>query len=165
ILGADGVHSAVRERFASTFRPSIDLRQCRFAWFGTDLPMDAFTFVFRDTPHGLFQVHAYPFEPGLGTWIVECQDEVWRSAGLDRMDEQESARFCEELFADFLDGHRILVNRSIWRRFPTVRCERWHHGRMVLLGDAAHTAHFSIGSGTKLAMEDAIALCEQFVEH
>jgi anthraniloyl-CoA monooxygenase len=165
VLGVDGVHSAVRERLAAAFEPSVDWRQCRFAWFGTDLPMDAFTFVFKETEWGLFQVHAYPFEDGLGTWIVECQDEVWRRAGLDRMDERQSADFCEQIFADFLDGHRILVNRSIWRRFPTVRCARWHHDRVVLMGDAAHTAHFSIGSGTKLAMEDAIELRAAFVEH
>jgi anthraniloyl-CoA monooxygenase len=165
VLAVDGVNSRVREKLAHVFRPEVDGRQCRFAWFGTDLPMDAFTFVFQRTEWGLFQVHAYPFEPGFGTWIVECQDDVWRRAGLDQMDEAESAAFCERIFAEHLRGHRILINRSVWRRFPTVRCETWHHGNVVLLGDAAHTAHFSIGSGTKLAMEDAIVLRDAFAEH
>ena len=165
VLGVDGVNSRVREQLAAGFEPSIDWRHCRFAWFGTDLPMDAFTFVFKTTEWGLFQVHAYPFEDGLGTFIVECREEVWKSAGLDRLDEHQSAAFCERVFAEFLRGHRLLVNRSIWRRFPTISCRRWNHGNVVLMGDAAHTAHFSIGSGTKLAMEDAIVLRDQFVAH
>ncbi|MGE0143931.1 MAG: bifunctional salicylyl-CoA 5-hydroxylase/oxidoreductase [Planctomycetota bacterium] len=163
VLGVDGVNSRVRDEFAATFQPSIEARQCRFAWFGTDMPMDAFTFLFKETQWGLFQVHAYPFEQGLGTFIVECQDDVWRAAGLDRMDEERSAAFCEQVFAEFLHGHRILVNRSLWRRFPTITCKRWVHENVVLMGDAAHTAHFSIGSGTKLAMEDAIELRDQFL--
>ncbi|MFO1053222.1 MAG: bifunctional salicylyl-CoA 5-hydroxylase/oxidoreductase [Planctomycetota bacterium] len=165
VLGVDGVNSRVRDEFSAAFGPSIDWRQCRFAWFGTDLPMDAFTFLFKTTEHGLFQVHAYPFEPGLGTFIVECQEDVWRRAGLDKMDENASARFCEGVFAEFLKGSRVLVNRSIWRRFPTITCRAWNHENVVLMGDAAHTAHFSIGSGTKLAMEDAIVLRDQFLEH
>ncbi|MBI5850413.1 MAG: bifunctional salicylyl-CoA 5-hydroxylase/oxidoreductase [Planctomycetes bacterium] len=165
VLGVDGVNSRVREQLAAHFEPSIDWRHCRFAWFGTDLPMDAFTFVFKTTEWGLFQVHAYPFDDGLGTFIVECREEVWKRAGLDRLDERQSAAFCERVFADFLHGHRILVNRSVWRRFPTIDCKRWNHGNVVLMGDAAHTAHFSIGSGTKLAMEDAIELRDQFVAH
>ncbi|MEM7201970.1 MAG: bifunctional salicylyl-CoA 5-hydroxylase/oxidoreductase [Planctomycetota bacterium] len=162
IVAADGVNSGVREALAEHFRPSLDWRRCKFAWFGTDKPLRAFTFIFEETPHGLFQVHAYPFEEGLGTWIIECHEDVWRRAGLDAMDEAQSLAFCEELFRAHLDGHRLLVNRSVWRTFPTVRNETWHHGNVVLLGDAAHTAHFSIGSGTKLAMEDAIALADAF---
>jgi anthraniloyl-CoA monooxygenase len=167
ILGADGSNSQVRAELAEHFRPSLDWRRCRFCWLGTDLPMEAFTFLFKNTEHGLFQVHAYPFEKGLGTWIVECREEVWRRAGLDEASEEETVRFCSELFAEELGGHRLLSNKSIWRAFPTVRCESWYHteaGRtpVVLLGDAAHTAHFSIGSGTKLAMEDAIALAQAF---
>ena len=160
VVAADGVNSRVRERFAASFLPELDWRKCKFAWFGTDKPMRAFTFVFQPTEWGLFQVHAYPFEPGRGTWIVECREETWRRAGLDRLDEAQSAAFCEQLFAQHLQGHRLLTNRSIWRTFPTVRCANWHHDHVVLLGDAAHTAHFSIGSGTKLAMEDAIALVD-----
>ena len=162
ILGADGVNSFVRDQLADQFRPSLDWRQCRFCWLGTDKPLEAFTFIFHENEHGLFQVHAYPFEEGLSTWIVECQEEVWQRAGLDNASEEETVAYCEELFAPWLDGHRLLSNRSIWRVFPTVRCETWHHDNVVLLGDAAHTAHFSIGSGTKLAMEDAILLASTF---
>ena len=165
VLGADGVNSRVRSRYSEAFRPSVDLRQCRFCWLGTDKPLEAFTFIFRETGHGLFQVHAYPFEDGRSTWIVECQEDVWRRAGLEGASEEETVRFCAGIFAEDLQGHRLLTNRSLWRRFPTVRCGTWHHENVVLLGDAAHTAHFSIGSGTKLAMEDAIALAEAFREH
>jgi len=164
LIAADGVNSAIRERYSDHFGPSLDWRKCKFAWFGTDLEMTAFTFVFKETPHGLFQVHAYPFEPGLGTWIVECHEDVWRAAGLDKMSEAESAKWCAELFADDLKGHKLLTNRSMWRTFPTVANRTWHFDNVVLLGDSAHTAHFSIGSGTKLAMEDAIALVEAFTE-
>ena len=158
VVAADGVNSRVRERHAAAFRPHLDWRECKFAWFGTTRRLTAFTFVFQPTDAGLFQVHAYPFAADRSTWIVECREETWRRAGLDRLGEAESAAFCERLFADHLAGERLLTNRSIWRTFPTIRCESWHHGNVVLLGDAAHTAHFSIGSGTKLAMEDAIAL-------
>ena len=165
VVAADGVNSQVRQRFADTFRPDLDWRKCKFAWFGTTKKMTAFTFVFRETEWGLFQVHAYPFEEGLGTWIVECREETWKRAGLDKLDEEASARFCHELFADHLEGEQLLTNRSIWRTFPTVRCASWRHENVVLLGDAAHTAHFSIGSGTKLAMEDAIALADAVAEN
>ena len=165
VLGADGVNSIVRERYKEHFRPDIDWRRCKFSWLGTTLPLEAFTFVFIETPHGVFQVHAYPFEKGLSTWIVECREETWRAAGHDQADEEQTVAFCEELFAPWLDGHRLLKNRSVWRTFPTIRCVNWHHGNVVLLGDSAHTAHFSIGSGTKLAMEDAIALVDAFRDH
>jgi len=165
ILGADGISSVVREAHAEHFCPTLDWRSCRFAWFGTDLPMKAFTFVFVENEHGLFQVHAYPFQDGLGTWIVECQEDVWRRAGLDQMSEEESAAYCQEVFAEVLKGHRLLINRSLWRSFPTIRNKTWHKDNVVLIGDAAHTAHFSIGSGTKLAMEDSIALVQAFRDH
>jgi anthraniloyl-CoA monooxygenase len=168
ILAADGINSLLRTKYAEVFQPEIEWGRCKFCWLGTDKPLDAFTFVFRETPHGVFQVHAYPFERGArprSTWIVECREEVWRRAGLEDADEPRTVRFVSELFADHLEGHRVLVNRSIWRSFPTIRCERWHHRNIVLLGDAAHTAHFSIGSGTKLAMEDAIGLVEAFRVH
>ncbi len=170
ILGCDGVNSHVREQLAEQFQPSLDWRRCRFSWLGTDKPLDAFTFIFEQSEHGLFQVHAYPFEDGLGTWIVECRDEVWHRAGLADASEEETVAFCERLFADYLDGHRLFANRSIWRLFPTVRCRTWIArdpgvGPVLLLGDAAHTAHFSIGSGTKLAMEDAIVLVDAFRDH
>jgi anthraniloyl-CoA monooxygenase len=165
VVAADGVNSRVRERYAASFQPSLDWRKCKFAWFGTTKVMTAFTFVFQPTEQGLFQVHAYPFEAGRGTWIVECREETWRRAGLDRLDEAQSAAFCERLFAEHLTGEKLLTNRSIWRTFPTVRCGSWRHGNVVLVGDAAHTAHFSIGSGTKLAMEDAIALADAVAAH
>lgn len=162
IVAADGINSFIRDQHAEVFRPSLDWRRCKFAWFGTDLELEAFTFIFKENQHGLFQVHAYPFDDGLSTFIVECREEVWLAAGLDEMDEEESAKYCEELFAEWLGGHKLLINRSLWRTFPTVRNECWHHDNIVIVGDAAHTAHFSIGSGTKLAMEDAIELVEAF---
>jgi len=162
VLAADGMNSLVREKLADRFRPSIDWRSCRFCWLGTTKPLRAFTFVFRESEHGLFQVHAYPFEKNLSTFIVECHEDSWKRAGLDSASEAETVAYCEKLFADSLEGHRLLVNRSIWRRFPTIRCEHWTHENVVLVGDAAHTAHFSIGSGTKLAMEDSIALADAF---
>jgi anthraniloyl-CoA monooxygenase len=162
VLGADGVNSLVRARYADTFRPAIHQGRARFCWLGTTKPLRAFTFVFRESEHGLFTVHAYPFQKGLSTWIVECSEDTWRRAGLDRATEDETVAYCTRLFRDDLGGHPLLVNRSIWRSFPTIRCERWSHGNLVLMGDAVHTAHFSIGSGTKLAMEDAIALVDAF---
>jgi anthraniloyl-CoA monooxygenase len=163
ILGADGIHSQVRAQFEDRFQPSFDWRKCKFAWFGTSRPLDAFTFHFKQNEHGLWRVHAYPFDDGLSTWIVECREETWRRAGLDEADEAQSVEYCQELFREELGGHPLLVNKSVWRTFPTIRCERWYHGNVVLLGDAVHTAHFSIGSGTKLAMEDGIALAEAFI--
>ena len=165
VVVCDGINSLVRTRHAAHFQPSLDWRKCKFTWLGTTLPMDAFTFWFERTEHGVFQVHAYPFEEGLGTFIVECTEETWRKAGLEGADEAATIAFCERVFARKLNGHRLVANRSIWRTFPTVRCGTWTKGNMVLIGDAAHTAHFSIGSGTKLAMEDAIALCDSFVRH
>lgn len=162
VVAADGIQSIVREKYADHFRPSIDWRSNRFCWLGTTKPLSAFTFIFRESEHGLFQVHAYPFEEHLSTFIVECHEDTWKRAGLDGASEAETVSYCERLFADHLAGHRLLVNRSTWRAFPTIRCERWRHGNMVLVGDAAHTAHFSIGSGTKLAMEDSIALVDSF---
>jgi anthraniloyl-CoA monooxygenase len=158
VVVADGVNSRFRERFADELRPEIELGRARFAWLGTTLPLPAFTFIFEERPEGLFTVHAYPYEAGLGTWILECSEETWRRAGLEGATEAETVAFTERTFASHLQGHRILANRSIWRRFPTVRCARWSAGDAVFLGDCVHTAHFSIGSGTKLAMEDAICL-------
>jgi anthraniloyl-CoA monooxygenase len=158
VVAADGANSAVRERYRESFRPAVDLRPNRFVWLGTTKPFPAFTFHFLRDPHGLWRVHAYQYERGCSTFIVETREATWRAAGLDRATEDESLRFCEALCAEALGGHRLLSNRSIWRSFPTIRNERWHHENVVLIGDAAHTAHFSVGSGTKLAMEDAIAL-------
>jgi anthraniloyl-CoA monooxygenase len=165
VLAADGANSCTRQRLSVHFRPSLEWGRCKFTWLGTDLRYEAFTFIFKESEHGLFQVHAYPFDEKTSTFIVECREEVWKAAGLDRADEAATVAYLSRLFADDLRGHRLLTNRSIWRSFPTVRNERWHHGNVVLVGDAAHTAHFSIGSGTKLAMEDAIALAGALRDH
>ncbi len=162
VVAADGINSRVRETFAEKFRPSIDLRPNFFSWMGSTRPFDAFTFFFRETEHGIFIAHCYQYEPQRSTWIIETDPATFARAGLDKLDEAASARFVEGLFADELKGHRLVTNRSIWRNFPTIRCERWVADNMVLIGDAKATAHFSIGSGTKLAMEDGIALYEAF---
>ena len=163
VIAADGVNSRTRTRHADVFKPDIDVRKCRFIWLGTTRPFDAFTFAFERTEHGWFQIHAYQFSRDLSTVIVETRDETWRAHGLDLATTEESIAFCERLFARHLDGHRLMSNArhlrgSAWLRFNRVLCERWHHGNLVLIGDAAHTAHFGIGSGTKLAMEDAVSL-------
>ncbi len=165
VLAADGAHSLVRERFADTFRPTVDWRPNRFVWLGTTRPFPAFTFYFKADRHGLWRVHAYQYERGASTFIVEAREETWRAACLDRATEHETIAFCEELFAEELQGHKLQQNRSIWRSFGTVRNERWHHDNVVLVGDSAHTAHFSVGSGTKLAMEDAIVLVRALGSH
>jgi len=162
VVAADGINSRVRETFAEQFRPSIDLRPNKFSWMGSTRPFDAFTFFFRDTPHGIFIAHCYQYQPGRSTWITEVDPQTFARAGLDKLDEEGSARFIEGVFAEELQGHKLIINRSVWRNFPTVRCERWVHNNIVLLGDAKASAHFSIGSGTKLAMEDGIALFEAF---
>jgi anthraniloyl-CoA monooxygenase len=159
ILGADGANSLVRGKYAEHFRPTIDWRPNRFVWLGTTCPFPAFTFHFRRNEHGLWRVHAYQYEEeAASTFIVETTEEAFAASGLEVEDEDATIAFCEDLFREELKGHRLIRNRSHWRRFPTVRNERWSHGNVVLMGDAVHTAHFSVGSGTKLAMEDAIAL-------
>lgn len=163
IIAADGVNSAIRTRHAGHFQPEIDLRPNRFAWMGSTRPLDAFTFFFQERPEGIFIAHAYQYEAGASTWVLETDPETFLRAGLDRMDEAQSARYLEEVFAEALQGHKLITNRSNWRQFPMIRCERWVKDNVVLLGDAKASAHFSIGSGTKLAMEDAIALHAAFM--
>ncbi|MGH3431566.1 MAG: FAD-dependent monooxygenase, partial [Thermocrispum sp.] len=162
VVGADGVRSVVRAADEASFRPDIGPQGCKYVWFGTDLVFDAFRFIFAESEHGLFQVHAYPFDEDTSTFIVECREETWRAAGLDTMSERQSIAFCQQLFAAELGGHRLMSNKSDWLDFPRIRTRSWHttlgDTPAVLLGDAAHTAHFTIGSGTKLAMEDAVAL-------
>ena len=158
IVGADGFNSTVRERYAEHFQPSIEWRSNRFVWLGTTRPFPAFTFYFKRDKHGLWRVHAYQYEPGHSTFIVEATEATWRSAGMDRASEDQTVAFCEALFKKELEGHRLLKNRSLWRNFTTIKNPTWSHENVVLVGDAAHTAHFSVGSGTKLAIEDAIAL-------
>jgi anthraniloyl-CoA monooxygenase len=165
VVAADGVNSLFRRHHADTFGSTVQPQGCKYVWFGTDLVLDAFRFIFTETEYGLFQVHSYPFDEGTSTFIVECAEPVWRRAGLDQMSEQENLEFCQHLFAEDLGDHRLLSNKSIWLDFLRVSNRTWHHGNVVLLGDAAHTAHFSIGSGTKLAMEDAIALANACVRH
>lgn len=159
LVGADGVRSLVRQTFQDAFRPSFEHGACKYIWLGTNRIFDAFTFLIEENEHGVFQVHAYRFDEETSTFIVECDPETWRKAGLgDDLDRDIS--YLEKLFERHLDGHRLLSNRSNWIEFVTVRNERWHHRNVILLGDAAHTAHFSIGSGTKLAIEDAIELAD-----
>lgn len=160
IVAADGVNSRIRTVYAEQLQPTVDVRPCRFIWLGANLKLPAFTFIFRENEAGLFQVHAYPFDEQTSTFIIECTDEVWRKSGLDRMGEAETLAYFQALFADHLHGAKLLTRAGGWRNFPNIHCARWHHQNMVILGDAAHTAHFSIGSGTKLAMEDAIALAD-----
>ncbi|MCA9704373.1 MAG: bifunctional salicylyl-CoA 5-hydroxylase/oxidoreductase [Myxococcales bacterium] len=165
VVAADGVNSRTRTALAEHFQPDIRVGSSRFIWLGTDKVFDAFKFFFRRNEHGFFQVHAYPFDAQTSTFIVETDEDSWRAAGLDAMSVDEGVEYCQRLFAEELEGHRLLTNKSEWVNFRRVRNATWHHGNVVLIGDAAHTAHFSIGSGTKLAMEDAIVLVEALQEH
>ncbi|HJV27893.1 MAG TPA: bifunctional salicylyl-CoA 5-hydroxylase/oxidoreductase [Aromatoleum sp.] len=164
VIGSDGVFSATRRKHEEHFNPRIDQRKCRFIWLGTKKKLDAFTFAFKETEWGWFNLHAYRFNEEWSTFIVETPEETWLKAGMDKFEQDESIAFCEKLFADLLDGHKLISNArhlrgsAMWQKFNRVLCERWYKDNIVLLGDAAHTAHFSIGSGTKLAMEDAISL-------
>ncbi|WP_316742902.1 bifunctional salicylyl-CoA 5-hydroxylase/oxidoreductase [Streptomyces sp. MK7] len=175
VIAADGVHSATREAYAHIFRPQVTSHRCRYIWLAADFPFDAFRFEIAETEHGVMQLHGYPYarpspdhhpstrpfgphDPSSSTVIVEMREEVWRAAGFDELDETESVERCAKIFADALGGRPLRSNKSAWTTFRTVVNERWSHGNLVLLGDAAHTAHFSIGSGTKLAVEDALAL-------
>lgn len=160
VVAADGVHSATRARGAAHFRPTETPGRSRYVWLAADFAFDSFRFEIAETEHGVVQLHGYPYAPDASTVIVEMREEVWRAAGLDLCDEAESASRCAKTFAEALHGRPLRGNRSAWTRFRTVVNEHWSHGNVVLLGDAAHTAHFSIGSGTKLAVEDALALAE-----
>jgi anthraniloyl-CoA monooxygenase len=163
VVASDGINSATRSAHAGAFRPSIQRRANKFIWLGTEQIFDAFTFAFHETAHGWIWAHAYRFEPGTSTFIVECSEATWRGLGFEHAGTDEAIGICEELFAPHLNGHRLMSNArhlrgSAWLNFPVLNCERWHHGNVVLIGDAAHSAHFSVGSGTKLALEDAIGL-------
>ncbi len=170
VVAADGIHSAVRARWAEHFAAELEERANRYIWLGTPRPFPAFTFLFEETEHGWVWAHAYRFAPGRSTFIVECQEATWRGLGLDRASTAESIAACQRIFARHLEGAPLLDNPghrrgSQWLRFPRVHCARWHHRNVVLIGDAAHTAHFSIGSGTRLALEDAIFLAAALHEH
>lgn len=158
IVAADGVNSTIRPLLAPGVATTVDWRSNRFVWFGTTKPFPAFTFYFVRTAHGLWRVHAYQYAPGHSTFIVECREDAWRNSGMDSAGEEETAAFLEGVFATELEGHKLIANRSLWRQFPTIRIRPWSAGNVVIIGDAAHTAHFSVGSGTRLAMEDAVAL-------
>jgi anthraniloyl-CoA monooxygenase len=160
VVLADGINSRFREKFADHFEPELDLRSNKFAWMGSTKPLDAFTFIFQETEWGPFIAHAYQYEIGRSTWIFEADPETFQRAGLEGLNEKDSAQRMHEIFGWFLGSYPLLTNRSMWRNFPMIRSKRWVKDNMVLLGDAKATAHFSIGSGTKLAMEDAIALAD-----
>lgn len=164
IVVADGVNSLVRRTFEREFDASVSHLQTRFAWYGTSKPFDTLTQTFIANELGTFNAHHYRYAPGMSTFIVECDPATWVRAGLDRADEEQSRRLCERVFASVLDGHRLISNKSAWRSFPWVRNGRWRHRNLVLIGDALHTAHYSIGSGTRLALEDAIALAKALDE-
>jgi anthraniloyl-CoA monooxygenase len=179
VIACDGLNSRIRTRYASTFQPDIDTRHCRFVWLGTKKKFDAFTFAFEQTEHGWFQAHAYQYDGDTSTFIVETPEEVWRKAGLEEMSQEQAVAYCEQLFAKYLDGNPLMSNSShlrgsaMWIKFPKIVCNEWVHWNsingkrvpVVLMGDAVHTAHFSIGSGTKLALEDAIELARCFEQH
>ena len=174
IIASDGINSRIRDRYAAVFKPDIVARPNRFIWLGTHKLYDAFTFLFEKTEHGWFQAHIYKFDADTSTFIVECPERVWLAHGLDAADQQQSIAFCEKLFAGNLQGARLMTNArhlrgSAWLNFQRVKCAQWSHfngaSHVVLMGDAVHTAHFAIGSGTKLALEDAIELVRQFREH
>lgn len=162
VVASDGINSRIREGWRDRFQPEVDLRPNHFTWMGSTRPFDAFTFFFKETPHGVFIAHCYQYEAGRSTWVLETDPDTFRKAGLGAMDEAESAAFLEGVFAEELQGHKLITNRSLWRNFPMIRCRNWVVENVVLIGDAKATAHFSIGSGTKLAMEDAIGLHKAF---
>jgi anthraniloyl-CoA monooxygenase len=163
VMAADGVNSAVRQRYAAELQPEVSARPNRFVWLGSTFPFEAFTFWFKEDQHGLWRVHAYRYDDQHSTFILECTEATWRAAGMARATEAETIAFAEKLFAEELRGHPLIGNRSIWRAFPVIRLGRWAFDNLVVLGDACHTAHYSIGSGTKLAMEDSISLYEHLV--
>ncbi|MFZ6755847.1 bifunctional salicylyl-CoA 5-hydroxylase/oxidoreductase [Undibacterium sp. Ji50W] len=179
VIACDGLNSRVRTRYAQSYQPDIDTRKCRFVWLGTKKLFSAFTFAFEETEHGWFQAHAYQYDGDTATFIVETPEETWEKAGIDKMNQEEAIAFCEKLFAKYLDGNALMSNATHlrgsanWIKFPRIICKNWVHWNqlngirvpVVLMGDAAHTAHFSIGSGTKLALEDAIELARSFEKH
>jgi salicyloyl-CoA 5-hydroxylase len=173
IVAADGANSRFREQAAGVFQPTVETASAKFIWLGTTYPYGGLTFVHEAGPDGVFAAHAYPIDDGLSTFIVETDEDTWRRAGLDAFDvdqppgpsDERTVAYLEELFAEQLEGHRLIGNNSRWGNFRTLRTARWRHERLALLGDAAHTAHFSVGSGTKMAMEDAAVLARVIAEH
>src|SRR5437764_3964843 len=166
VIASGGINSRFRDAHADAFGVDVDVRANKFVWLGTSKVFDAFTFAFEETEHGWIWAHAYRFAPDCSTFIVECSEETWRGFGFDTMSQDDSIAACEGLFAKYLDGHALQSNAAhlprpaVWLNFRRIKCERWSSGNIILLGDAAHTAHFSVGSGTKLALEDAIKLAD-----
>jgi len=171
VIASDGIFSTARRKYESVFRPNIEIRKNRFIWLGSKRKLDAFTFDFKQTEWGWFNLHAYRFDENWSTFIVETPEKNWMAAGMDKMESSESIAFCEKLFAERLNGNSLVSNAAhlrgsaLWLKFHRVLCEKWFHKNIVLIGDAAHTAHFGIGSGTKLAMEDAMALSRVLTNH
>src|SRR3990172_5773955 len=171
LVGADGANSLVRRTYEGFFLPSVDVRQNKFIWLGTQQPLNGLTMIFRENDAGLFISHSYKFSPTHSTFIVECPPETWLKAGFERMSDDETCQYLADVFKDDLGGYPLLSNNFVrWLNFPLVKNKSWHHAptqgaHVVLLGDALHTAHFSIGSGTKLALEDSIALAKAFAEY
>ncbi len=179
VIASDGLNSRIRTRYEESFAPDIEARQCRFVWMGTKKLFPAFTFAFEETEFGWFQAHAYQYDGDTSTFIIETPEEVWEAAGLDKMSQEDAIAFCEKLFAKYLDGNALMSNATHlrgsvnWIKFPRIICRNWVHTNtlgakqvpVVLMGDAAHSAHFSIGSGTKLALEDAIELARSFAQY
>ena len=165
IVASDGINSRIRERFKEDFKPEVEIKRNRFCWMGSSRPMDAFNYFFRETEHGIICAHCYQYEPNHSTWVFEMDEACWQGHGFSEFDEADSKRRLEAIFADELQGHPLLLNRSFWRQFPRIFCRNWWSGKTVILGDAKASAHFSIGSGTKLAMECAIALSDALIAH
>lgn len=165
VIAADGGNSAVRRQYAQAFRPSFEKRRNKFAWYGTRQRFHPVSLIFRETEHGVFIAHSYQYSPELSTFLVEVDPHTWQRAGLDRMSEDESRRYCAQVFAADLGSNELLTNRSLWFEANIVKNERWTHRNIVLLGDALRTVHFSLGSGTRMAMQDAIALHHAIAEH
>jgi anthraniloyl-CoA monooxygenase len=163
IVACDGIGSAIRTQFANDFGTKISLKKNRFVWLGSTKPLDAFTYFFRTTPHGTIVAHTYQYQPGMSTWIFECSDDTWQKHGFEVTNEEDTIAKISEIFEEELDGHGLITNKSYWRQFPHVTNEKWYHNNVVLLGDAKATAHYSIGSGTKLAMDSAIGLSDAVI--
>jgi anthraniloyl-CoA monooxygenase len=165
ILATDGIGSAIRTQYQKEFGTKVELKKNRFVWMGSTKPLDAFTYFFRSTPHGTIVAHSYQYEEGMSTWIFECSDQTWQKHGFEVTNETETMSKIAEIFKDELDGHPLISNKSYWRQFPHVTNQNWYYNNIVLLGDAKATAHYSIGSGTKLAMDSAIGLSDAVIAH